>query len=389
MTWDIALNNRHTLRGGIVTGDDEILQRLWIRLNRELGEWFLNTDVGLPWYQGGYGMLGAKPSRKNEIDLLIRQEIAQTNGVVQILKYQTLYATGTRLYDAYCSILLPSNRTVDINFGVSMESGGSGMPVIPASFIRFESGKTLQDLYDSGELQGPAGLPGTPGADGQAATIAVGTTSNLPFGSDAVVENVGDETHAILNFGLPQGSPGADGVQATISIGTTTTGVPGSDAVVTNTGTETAAVLDFVIPRGQAGTDGTDGVQPTITVGTTTTGEPGTVASVTNVGTDTDAVLNFVIPKGADGTAASVTIDGGTTLNVTETVEGGTTKFTLAVVDNAHGHTVDNVTGLQSTLDGKLGPTTVTLSGDVTGSATLDGDAEVTITTTTDGGLIK
>lgn len=341
MTWDIALNNRHTLRGGIVTGDDEILQRLWIRLNRELGEWFLNTAVGLPWYQGGYGMRGAKPSRKNEIDLLIRQEIAQTDGVVQILKYQTLYATGTRLYDAYCSILLPSNRTVDINFGVSMESGGSGMPVIPASFIRFESGKTLQDLYDSGELQGPAGLPGAPGVDGQAATIAVGATSNLPFGSDAVVENVGDETHAILNFGLPQGSPGADGVQ------------------------------------------------PTITVGTTTTGEPGTAASVTNVGTDTDAVLNFVVPKGADGTAASVTIDGGTTLNVTETVEGGTTKFTLAVVDDAHGHTVDNVTGLQNTLDGKLGPTTVTLSGDVTGSATLDGDAEVTITTTTDGGLIK
>lgn len=209
MSWDIALNSRGTLAGGIVTGDNEILQRLWIRLNRELGEWFLNTEVGLPWYQNGYGILGSKPQRKNDIDLLIRREISRTEGIVQILKYNAIYALGTRIYDVYCVVLLRNNRTTEFTFGVSMApQGGTSMPVIPASFIKFDNGKTLQDLYDSGELQGPEGLPGEPGEDGEAATIAVGATTNLVPGSDAYVTNVGDGTHAIFNFGIPYGVQG-------------------------------------------------------------------------------------------------------------------------------------------------------------------------------------
>lgn len=152
MTWDIALNARGTLAGGIVAGDNEILQRLWIRLNRELGEWFLNSDAGLPWYQGGYGMLGAKPSRKNDIDLLLRREIQQTEGIQQIVKYNAIYATGTRLYDVYCVVLLPNNRTIDLTFGVALESqgGGDAMPILAASHIKFGAGKTLQEMHDSG-----------------------------------------------------------------------------------------------------------------------------------------------------------------------------------------------------------------------------------------------
>jgi hypothetical protein len=175
-------------------------------------------------------MLGAKPSRKNEIDLLIRQEIANTEGVLQILKYKTLYATGTRLYDAYCSILLQSRRTIDISFGVTMQSGGSGMPVIPASFIRFESGKTLQDLYDSGELQGPQGKEGDPGLDGMA-------------------------EKAVFDFTIPKGS---DGVAATVEVDSTVTGAPGTNAAVVNVGTTSKAKLKFTVPQGADGTPGTN-----------------------------------------------------------------------------------------------------------------------------------
>lgn len=367
MSWDIALNNRHTLRGGIVTGDDEILQRLWIRLNRELGEWFLNTEVGLPWYQGGYGMLGAKPSRKNEIDLLIRQEIANTEGVLQILKYKTLYATGTRLYDAYCSILLQSRRTIDISFGVTMQSGGSGMPVIPASFIRFESGKTLQDLYDSGELQGPQGKEGDPGLDGMAATIVVGSTVNLPAGSNAYVTNVGDETTAILDFGIPYGAKGEDGRQPTVSVGETFTADPGIPASVINSGTDVDAILNFTIPKGAAAT---------VTVGTTTTGDPGTDAEVTNSGTASDAVLDFVVPRGENGAGSNIAIEGGTTIAVatTDQPDGGK-LFTLGVVDDAHNHTIENIAGLQEALDAKISAANLTLTGAVRGVATTAGGA--------------
>lgn len=174
MSWDIALNNRHTIKGGIVTGDNEVLQRLWIRLNRELGEWFLNTEVGLPWYQNGYGMLGSKPSRKNDIDLLIRREINTTEGVSQILKYNTIYTTASREYAVYCLIELESQRTIDVTFGVNMDffaGGGSGMPIIPAEFIKFDNGLTLQQMYDQGLLQGEPG---------ESATIDIGDTVTLP-----------------------------------------------------------------------------------------------------------------------------------------------------------------------------------------------------------------
>jgi hypothetical protein len=104
----------------------------------------------------------------------------------------------------------------------------------------------------------------------------------------------------LLRGGLrgPQGDPGADGEAATIAIGTVTSGTPAS---VTNSGTPTAAVLDFVLPPGDPGTpgaDGTDGEAATITIGTVTSGTP---ADVTNSGTSTAAVLDFVLPQGERG----------------------------------------------------------------------------------------
>ena len=53
---------------------------------------------------------------------------------------------------------------------------------------------------------------------------------------------------------------GADGAAATLAVGTTTPGPAGTTtASVTNSGTSSAAVFDFVIPRGDAGTNGNDG----------------------------------------------------------------------------------------------------------------------------------
>ena len=53
--------------------------------------------------------------------------------------------------------------------------------------------------------------------------------------------------------------PGADGAAATIAVGTTTTGLAGTDASVTNSGTSSAAVFDFVIPKGDQGIQGNPG----------------------------------------------------------------------------------------------------------------------------------
>lgn len=64
----------------------------------------------------------------------------------------------------------------------------------------------------------------------------------------------------------------ADGQAATVSIGTITTGEAGSNATVANSGTTSAAVLDFTIPRGDAG-PGAFGIRYTFS--TSTSSGPG------------------------------------------------------------------------------------------------------------------
>ena len=61
--------------------------------------------------------------------------------------------------------------------------------------------------------QGPQGVPGKDGRDGQgiAATVDVGTTTTGEAGTPASVVNVGDETHAVLNFTIPRGAKGDSG----------------------------------------------------------------------------------------------------------------------------------------------------------------------------------
>lgn len=58
------------------------------------------------------------------------------------------------------------------------------------------------------------------GADGAAATVQVGETTTLPAGSEATVENVGDEHNAVFNFGIPKGADGASTVGGLVGQGT-------------------------------------------------------------------------------------------------------------------------------------------------------------------------
>ena len=135
---------------------------------------------------------------------------------------------------------------------------------------------------DKGDT-GATGPQGPQGPQGNAATIYVGSTTTLPVGQDATVENVGSQYAAVLNFGIPQGPQGPQGAKgdkgdkgdkgeqgntgntgpagqnATVYIGTTTTGAPGSQASVYNSGTENNAVLNFTIPQGQKGDTGATG----------------------------------------------------------------------------------------------------------------------------------
>ena len=210
--------------------------------------------------------------------------------------------------------------------------------------------------------RGPAGENGEPGAKGdpgEAATVTVGETVTGEPGTPAKVENTGTAQNAILKFTIPKGEKGDPGTgggggsTVSVDVGETVTGEPGTDANVENTGDDQNVVLKFTIPRGDkgeqgekgepgepgakgdpgdpgepgergpagergpegpagergeqgpAGQKGDPGTSATVTVGETVTGEPGTDAKVENVGTEQNAVLKFTIPKGEKGDPGS------------------------------------------------------------------------------------
>lgn len=109
MAWDLGLNEHGDLSGEIVTKRDEIAQRVLNRLRRELGEWFLATDSGVPWYgnseEGFQGILGTNMKRRDSVDLILRTVILGTDGVKSIKKFNSLIDYSTRKYSVYFSIV--------------------------------------------------------------------------------------------------------------------------------------------------------------------------------------------------------------------------------------------------------------------------------------------
>ena len=140
---------------------------------------------------------------------------------------------------------------------------------------------------DKGD-KGDTGATGPQGPQGNAATVSVGSTTTLPVGYDATVENVGSIYNAVLNFGIPQGPQGPQGAK----------GNKGDTGAQGETG-----------PRGPQGERGTNA---TVYVGTTSTLAPGSQATVYNSGTDSNAVLNFGIPQGAKGDTGATGATGAT-----------------------------------------------------------------------------
>jgi hypothetical protein len=87
--------------------------------------------------------------------------------------------------------------------------------------------------------------------------MSISTVEIRAFSGPDLVElgSAGRPTIIRLNVG-PQGTAGN---AATVAVGTTTTGNAGTNASVTNSGTTSAAVFNFTIPRGDTGATGASG----------------------------------------------------------------------------------------------------------------------------------
>jgi hypothetical protein len=103
----------------------------------------------------------------------------------------------------------------------------------------------------------PPGADGGDGAPGAAATIAVGTVTDVPYGTPPTVTNVGTSAAAIFDFELEtgdEGDPGLDGDNAYVYIAYASTDV-GTDFTTTfDPDLDYIAILttDIIIPSPDA-----------------------------------------------------------------------------------------------------------------------------------------
>lgn len=166
---------------------------------------------------------------------------------------------------------------------------------------------TTQDFQIRNGHKGSQGDPGTTGAD---ATVAVGTTTTLPAGSNATVTNVGVPSAAVFNFGIPKGDTGAAGQDGTDGYSPTATVTKtGDTATITITdlnGTTTATVSDgtdanVVDAYSTSTTDAysanyVNGVIPTVNDATLTIQKNGTDVATFTANSASNATANITVP---------------------------------------------------------------------------------------------
>lgn len=86
---DLAIKNSDLQ---LTTSDDAVRQHLQQRLRTFLGEWFLDLDVGVPYFQD----ILVKNPNINQIDGILKQKILTTPGVVELLSFTMNFDQSAR-----------------------------------------------------------------------------------------------------------------------------------------------------------------------------------------------------------------------------------------------------------------------------------------------------
>lgn len=140
--------------------------------------------------------------------------------------------------------------------------------------------------------QGPQGEPGPTGPQGPAGPEGPAG----PAGEQGPTGERGEQG--------PQGPAGANGVSPTVSVGTTTTVPYGNPATVNNSGTNTNVILDFQIPQGPQGDAANCLSVPTIVSELPEVADPNTFYFVPLTYTDTvvtNSSVNMNVSSGMNG----------------------------------------------------------------------------------------
>ena len=78
----------------LVGGVDQIAQNLSIRLRFMQGEWFLDILAGIPYYQYFF----IKNPNQIQVETFLKDEISNTNGVIEITSFTSNYDGNNRKF---------------------------------------------------------------------------------------------------------------------------------------------------------------------------------------------------------------------------------------------------------------------------------------------------
>ena len=84
-----------------LTAHEAVAQAILTRLRLLLGEWWENTEDGLPLFEK---ILGAYGADIDTVDLIFAGRIRETKNVKRLISYKSEFSTQTRVYSAHAQV---------------------------------------------------------------------------------------------------------------------------------------------------------------------------------------------------------------------------------------------------------------------------------------------
>ncbi len=96
---------------------DIVVQRLKVTLYTFLGEWFLDTTIGVPYFQQIFGKIRSKAT----VDLIFQRIISADPDVIEILTFESTISSSGRGYSMTFQVRVADNTAslpITIEVGV-------------------------------------------------------------------------------------------------------------------------------------------------------------------------------------------------------------------------------------------------------------------------------
>ena len=88
-------------RREFLTDREAVAQAILTRLRLLLGEWWEDTEDGLPLFEK---ILGAYGADIDTVDVIIAKRIRETQNVKRLVSYKSEFSTQTRVYSAHAQV---------------------------------------------------------------------------------------------------------------------------------------------------------------------------------------------------------------------------------------------------------------------------------------------